>query len=71
MSPKERFAVLFDPETLEALRGNEERLGIPIGEQVRRAVRAYLADFSKQVTEELKRGAKGTATKRASRTKKT
>jgi hypothetical protein len=44
MSPKERFAVMFEPEQLKALRAIESRVGIPIGEQIRRAVQAWLED---------------------------
>ncbi len=37
-------ALRIEPELLEALHGVKERDGIPVSEQVRRAVRAWLAE---------------------------
>lgn len=42
MSPKELTAFRIDPELMEALRRVKEREGIPIAEQVRRALLAWL-----------------------------
>lgn len=44
MSPKELTAFRLDPEILDALRKVKERDGIPIAEQVRRAVIAWLEE---------------------------
>jgi hypothetical protein len=42
MSPKELTAFRFDAALLDGLRAVKERDGIPIAEQVRRAVEAWL-----------------------------
>lgn len=49
MSPKLRFQILLEPGQLAALRAIEERVGVAIGEQVRRAIDAYL-DGQKTLT---------------------
>jgi hypothetical protein len=42
MSPKELTAFRVDPELMEGLRAIKDRDGIPISEQVRRALVAWL-----------------------------
>lgn len=42
MSPKQRFPVMLEPAQLVALKLIEERTGAPVGEQIRRAIDAYL-----------------------------
>ena len=43
MTPKEQTAFRIDPETMEALRAIRERDGVGISEQVRRALKAWIA----------------------------
>lgn len=50
MSPKQRFQILLEPGQLAALRAIEERVGVAIGEQVRRAIDAYLDGHQKTLT---------------------
>lgn len=39
---REKIALYLDRTDLEALRGIQKRLGVPVSESVRRAVAAYL-----------------------------
>jgi hypothetical protein len=43
MSPKQRFPVMLDPQDLEHLKATQARTGASIGEQIRRAVKAWIA----------------------------
>ncbi len=43
MAPKEQTAFRIDPETMEALRAIRERDGVGLSEQVRRALKAWIA----------------------------
>ncbi|MDP1568962.1 MAG: ribbon-helix-helix domain-containing protein [Vicinamibacterales bacterium] len=43
-STKKQTAFRIDPEILEGLRQVKERDGVPVSEQVRRALTAWLAD---------------------------
>ncbi len=43
MAPKEQTAFRIDPETMKALRGIRERDGVGLSEQVRRALKAWIA----------------------------
>jgi hypothetical protein len=51
MSPKARFQIMLDPEQLEALRARQEASGVPIAEQIRRAINAALPEVSLKKTE--------------------
>jgi hypothetical protein len=42
MSPKELTALRIDPELLDGLRTIKERDGVPVSEQIRRALQAWL-----------------------------
>jgi Ribbon-helix-helix protein, copG family len=53
MSPKQRFPVMLDPEDLAALKRLQLRSGASVGEQIRRAVKAWIQS---EVTVEKKAG---------------
>jgi hypothetical protein len=42
MSPKQRFPVMLEPGQVAALKAIERETGAPVGEQIRRAIGAYL-----------------------------
>jgi hypothetical protein len=42
MSPKQRFPVMLEPGQVAALKAIERATGAPVGEQIRRAITAYL-----------------------------
>lgn len=44
MAPREYIGIRLDPELLKALRAVQERDGVPVSEQIRRAIRAWLVE---------------------------
>ena len=44
MSPKKLAAFRLDEQTIEALAAIKERVGIPVAEQVRRALEQWIAE---------------------------
>jgi hypothetical protein len=55
--PKQLTAFMLDPEMLQALREIKRRDGIPMGEQVRRAVAVWVARRGRSAKAERKRAA--------------
>lgn len=43
--PKEATNVRLDPDLLDGMRRVRERVGIPVSEQIRRAIRDWLRQF--------------------------
>ena len=43
---KEKYAVYMDRGDLQALRNYQAKVGVPVSESIRRAVRAYLAELT-------------------------
>lgn len=57
MSPKELTALRLDPEILAGLRAIKERDGIPVSEQIRRALLTWLHEKGVDAKAERKRAA--------------
>jgi antitoxin component of RelBE/YafQ-DinJ toxin-antitoxin module len=45
MSPKQAMNLRIDDDLLDGLRRVRDDVGIPVSEQIRRAIRAWLAQF--------------------------
>lgn len=59
MSPKQRFPVMLEPSQLAALKAIESKTGARIGEQIRRAIDAYLQTQSAVPKDEIRKIVKG------------
>lgn len=49
--PKNQKQVWIDTDQWQALRGMQDKIGIPIAESIRRAIREYLGDKPKSKKE--------------------
>jgi len=55
MSPMKRFNMLLEPAQLAALTAIQDRAGINVSEQIRRAIAAYLSEQTTLSKAELRR----------------
>jgi len=59
MTPMQKYNFFIEPTQLGALRTIEERVGIPIAEQIRRAIQAYIESQTFVTKAELRKALEG------------